>query len=218
MNPDLQPRHLIARAALFFTIGAASSLACYLAGGATLQLPLGGVLFAALLVPPLCLTFSRTPQAMLVPAAISIGICLVWMFWIDGWFSCAIILLSFTAAIASAAQLLVRLRVHPVAAAALVTTLSLAWLTWPIWTSPWLAGHSVHWLVTLHPLFAINTVCINLGIWTEQRIAYQLTNLGQDVSYQLPTSGWPCVMFHAAISVVLLLLARARLKAPLVDD
>lgn len=192
-----------------FALSAAAGIACYLTAGATLVLPIGVVLFAAILAPPLCLLQCRTSEAAVGVAAIALGLALVFPFTTHGWLSCTLVVLSFVAALAAGARALVRLRFSPIVAAALVTSLALAWLTWPVWASPWLAGQSVRWSVSLHPLFAINAACHDLGIWTEQRIAYRLTNLGQDVPYQLPDSALPCVVFHGIICGVMTLITNA---------
>jgi hypothetical protein len=215
MNPIDKPRQLTGWAFAMFTIGAAASGACYLTAGASLFFPLGSVLFAAILVPPLCLISPRPAHVVLFASSIALGISAVWMLTIRGWLPCMLILLSFVLALAAASYLLTRLRDQPVAAAAIVSTIALAWLTWPVWVSPWLPGHDVHWLVTLHPLFAVNSACRDLGIWTEQRVAYRLTNLAQDVPYQLPASVLPSVAFHAAIAAASLIVSRlAKTRRP----
>jgi hypothetical protein len=187
-----------------FIFGASSSLACYWTAGPSLDLLLGSVILAAIGTPPLC-TISTWSFV-----AVALGAALVWLLNPVGWFACAILLVAFLAAEAGVTRLLMRVHLHPVAASAIVTTISLLWLTWPAWASPWLPGHSVRWLVMFHPLMAINTAASELGIWTEQRVAYRLTNLGQDVPYQLPTSIWPCVAVHAILAACSLPLAASR--------
>lgn len=75
-----------------------------------------------------------------------------------------------------------------------------AWLFWPIWlrAAPPL-------LVAVHPLLALNGVLsARLGFWTEQPVFYQITSLGQDVPFQLPTTPWACVGAQAGVAMVML--------------
>jgi hypothetical protein len=187
-----------------FILGASSALACYWTAGPSLGLLLGSVILAAIITPPL------STISVWSFAAIALGAALVWLINPVGWFACAVVLLAFLAAEAGVTRALMRVHLHPIAASAIVTTISLLWLTWPVWASPWLPGHSVRWIVTFHPLMAINTAARDLGIWTEQRVAYRLTNLGQDVPYQLPSSVWPCVALHTILAACSLPLAASR--------
>jgi len=115
---------------------------------------------------------------------------------------CGVVLLSYLLALGQLTSLLRAVRVAPALAAAIVVGLGLAWLTWPVWLSPALAGETrlVGWLVWAHPLFAINAVLIDLGAWSEQRIAYHLTNLGQDVAYALPETILPALLVHLGLA------------------
>jgi hypothetical protein len=210
-RPVLAPSPPLSKAWLpaSFATGLATSAACYAAAGPTLQFPIGGVLFAAVLVPPLSLIATRAIDAILIAASVALGIAVIWVFTIHAWLPSTIVLLAFTAALSATAQALVRLRINAIIASAIVTLGALGWLTWPVWASSLLVGQRVHWLVTLHPLFAINGACRDLGIWTEQRVAYHLTNLGQDVPYELPTSVAPSTALHAGWAVAALLLVTA---------
>jgi hypothetical protein len=69
-------------------------------------------------------------------------------------------------------------------------------------------------LVVEHPIFTLNSIFPSLGVWTQQRLMYQLTPLGQDVPYRLPTSIWPCVLLHGVIGLCLLLPEVAEGDAP----
>jgi len=95
----------------------------------------------------------------------------------------------------------------------------LAWLTWPVWMSPWIAGRDelVGALVRPHPPLAVNGVLVGeAGMWHQRQFAYHLTTLDQDVPYVLPTSVWPAVLLHGIVggvclgAVGLLPLARRR--------
>jgi hypothetical protein len=44
----------------------------------------------------------------------------------------------------------------------------------------------------------------NLGAWPEQSIAYHLTDLNQNVSYEAPPTVWKCVLGHALAGTLLL--------------
>jgi hypothetical protein len=101
--------------------------------------------------------------------------------------------------------LLMGLRCSAVVSSAIATIAVLAWLSFPIWLSGALPGSQLKASVLLQPLFAINGVLPQLGIWTEQQVAYGLTNVGQDVPYQLPASPWPAITFQLALSVLMFL-------------
>jgi hypothetical protein len=200
-------------------LGATMSAVCYFIAGESLDWFLGSILFAALLVPPLALIPARAIDAGFVIIGIIAGIAGVWLLAVTShtmtllaFASCVLVLAAFVAAVAATARLLVNLRIPPILASALVTILALAWLSWPVWASPWIAGRAVIWPVALHPLFALNAACPNWGIWTEQRIAYGLTNLGQDARYQLPASILPCVAVHFAVGVVFTVFTIKRIK------
>ena len=79
-----------------FAIGAAASLACYTVAGASLDLPLGGVLFAAILAPALASNQMRTNA--ITSIAFAIGVAAIWLVLPEGWFVSSLVLLSFTAA------------------------------------------------------------------------------------------------------------------------
>jgi hypothetical protein len=190
-----------------------SALICYFAAGAPLGLFFAGVASAAILLPYLCLINERLSQRVLIAGAFVAGNAIVWLLAIGSitilqWLACSLVLAGFALALLGMLSILIKLIRSPIAAAAIVVTLALAWLTWPIWLSPHLHGadseNFVSWLVWLHPLFAINGALPNLGTWTHQPIMYHLTNLGQDVPYTLPQSVWPCVALHGLIGTALL--------------
>jgi hypothetical protein len=113
-----------------------------------------------------------------------------------------LMLFVFVASVSAVAQL-TRLR-------SLTIAFALAWLSWPIWLSPHVSN--VNWLVTLHPLLAINSLLQDLGIWSQQPLAYQLTALGQDVEYTLPSPRFS-IAFHAIVAAAGVGLAIARPSA-----
>ena len=206
-------------------LSAAAAGACWAASGASLGLLFGGIVFAALLVPPLGLIEERMPGRLFIAAAVNDGIGLVWLIaWMAGsitfvqWMLCYVVLIAWCSALRGLTQLIGSVKVHHssfiihhsprVPAAAIVVTLALLWITWPIWLSPHfssLGRPTVGWLVSTHPLLAINGAVPNLGIWTERPIAYwHLTSLGQDIAYELPRSVLPCAILHLSIGVAAL--------------
>jgi hypothetical protein len=101
-------------------------------------------------------------------------------------------------------------------ASAIAVVVALLWLAWPVWLSRTLLAMNdpaalVAWLAPAHPPLAISAA-LDLGAWGEQRIAYQLTVLGQDVAYRPPAHVWWTVLIHGAIGAGFLMLAR--IKAP----
>ena len=82
--------------------------------------------------------------------------------------------------------------------ASLVTLIAVAWLSWPIWLVTFLRGAgtcTIYWLVQTHPPLVANGVLTWEPPWSERALAYRLTNLNQDVMYQLPTSAWRAIAF-----------------------
>lgn len=130
----------------------------------------------------------------------------------SAWLKAFFIILLFTASFAGLGALLRWLGLKPAMAGALVVLLAFAWLSWPIWMAPRLkgdkAGKIAQALVNPHPLFVLNArlgQTNNLGEfqpafpvpWVEHRIAYRLTNLGDDVPFHPPHSVWPFILVHS---------------------
>jgi hypothetical protein len=186
---------------------------CYQIAGNSLDLFIGGVLLGCIVCPPLTAIAGQTPGAALAPVGISIGIGCFWILpvWkhaieLAQWGSCMLVLCTLLLAVSFGVLLLIRLGCSTVASSAIATIAMLAWLSFPIWMSGALPGTRLHWSVLLHPLFAINGIVPQLGIWTEQQVAYGLTNVGQDAPYQLPTSAWPVIGFQSGLAMAMLLL------------
>jgi hypothetical protein len=197
-------------------LGLLSAVACRLAGGPTLGLYLAPLLFAGLLVPPLVLAVEIGIWRGLIPLLFTIGVSAIWLTtgpapWGE-MAACALVLLAVTGLAAGLAIGLARPLHSPVAGGALAVVILLLWLTWPIWLSASLESASgqrfTQPLVSVQPLLAVNGIVPELGIWTQQRVMYHLTTLGQHVSYALPGSIWPCVLFHARVGAALGALAR----------
>ncbi|MEA2710242.1 MAG: hypothetical protein QOF78_2843, partial [Phycisphaerales bacterium] len=124
------------------------------------------------------------------------------------WLECYLVLAAYAFALTALSR----------ATAAWVAVLvGIAWLTWPIWTAPFLDIGVARWLTPAHPLMAINSIVLNHGVWLEQPLMYRFTTLNQDVPYALPRSIWPCAIVHVFIGLMLLapgaLRARSRRRA-----
>ena len=102
--------------------------------------------------------------------------------------------------------LLPRLRVRIDLAIGLTIASALVAFTWPIWMSGILArvelGPWLQRMVDVSPAFALNAAIAPYDPLTHRPLMYRLTNLGQDVSYTLPSSLWPCVLLHAGMGIV----------------
>jgi hypothetical protein len=187
--------------------------ACWQTAGPTLGLLLGGAAFAALLTGPLISSQSTWVARALSALGVFAGIAVVWLglvFKTDTtlgqWGQCCLVLLTFVAALAGLGVGLRRLLGSALAAAALVTLLACAYLSWPLWLGALLHGESgqrlCNLLVPAHPLFALNAVVVrNLGNWSERSIIYNYSTMNQDVLCTLPPTIWPAVVLQAVIAL-----------------
>ncbi|HEV8293501.1 MAG TPA: hypothetical protein VGP94_16310 [Tepidisphaeraceae bacterium] len=133
------------------------------------------------------------------------------------WLRVTLVLLIYTLAIAGLAAVVARIRIPP----AVIVILSLAWLSWPIWLAPALRGRqsserTVAVLVAANPTFAIQgalSKSFNVP-WAQYRIAYRLTNIGDDISYDMPRSILFCVMVHGIIAAIAMLAAHWPTREP----
>jgi hypothetical protein len=143
--------------------------ACFAALGTKLGLFFGGIIFAALLVPPLVLAQERLVDRLMIAAAICDGIAIVWLIALfDGtiklrqFLSCYVLLAAWCAALLGATMLIAGiasqfhlarrdytsgprcnhrgLNGSAIVAAAIATFIALSWLTSPIW----FAAHLSH--------------------------------------------------------------------------
>jgi hypothetical protein len=173
--------------AFAFVLALIGAIASYIAAGATFGLFIGGVAFASLIAPPIAMVLPKRAERTFVALAVVVSNWCVWIFVIPlvDSLECAIVLLAFLLA-------LLAFRVPSIAVA-----FALIWLSLPMWmrTDP------VATLAGFHPLFAMNSACNTLGVWTQQPILYRLTTLGQDVPFALPGSIWPSVIAHAVIAM-----------------
>lgn len=208
--------HAVACAALpALLFSFAAGVVCYSAVGATTGLFFGSVAIVALLTPPLVAHYSDRVRQLVVASSVVDGVAIVLLFattdpyvTLLDWVRAYLLLAAFGAALWGVAFRLTRLRVAPVFASAITVVLALAWLAWPVWLSPWIAGKDrlVAWLVAAHPLFGLDGTLRHLGPpWTERHLMYtKLTVLNQDVFYALPRGVGRAVLFHAAVAIACL--------------
>lgn len=194
--------------------------AVYLVTGPALGLFIGGVFVATLLAPPLVLWRSEPLDRVMIAMSVVDGVAIVWLIALfttettfGQWLAAYMLLAAYVTALEGIVLALRRVRFSDVASSAVTVTLALAWLTWPVWLSPWVTDTTVGWLVRAHPPLALNGLMIHLGVWGEGRLAYQLTTLGQDVPYHLPSRPYFAIALHLLLGGALLLLAHRRRRA-----
>ncbi|MFI5378247.1 MAG: hypothetical protein ACHRHE_02975 [Tepidisphaerales bacterium] len=108
-----------------------------------------------------------------------------------------------------------------VLAAAGAVVAGVLWLSWPIWTAPRLSGpageKTVARLVAVHPAFALNGPLLRAFPvpWAQYRLAYELTDIGTSIPYEMPTRVWPCVLLHAVVGLCAIGCRRAKRNASL---
>ena len=191
--------------------------------GRNLGLFFSGLVLASLLTPLLIVSQEALPRRLSIVGGIVIAIAIVWLGCVFNdtitlweWSRASLLLLVFAFAIGAVAALLVRIRIPP----AVVVILALAWLSWPVWLAPALrsrasAERTVAMLVAANPTFAIQGALFkSFNVpWAQYRIAYRLTNIGDDIPYQMPTSILRCVVVHATMAIIALLAAHWPRKA-----
>jgi hypothetical protein len=190
----------------------ATAMACYLAVGVTLGLYFGGLIFTSILVPTCCMTEQRVVSRLLVAAAVADGTAIVWLVCVFissttlvQWLMCYAVLLAWAMALVGLCAIISPTRPNraSIPGSAIAMFLSLAWLTCPVWLQTRAAV-----VVPVHPLFALNRVLLDLGLWTIRPIAYRyLVSLGQDVPYELPGTIIPMLVLHLLVGVAGLLAA-----------
>lgn len=212
----------ILSAGLFpFLLSSVSAVACYVAGGASFGLFLGGVLFVTLIVPPLVMAEDLSANRLIVLGAVLSPVSVAWLIGglgsdvrVGEWISCVLILSAYAGGLAGIAAGLRLARCGPSVAAGLSVVAGLCWLTWPIWLSQTWHGEdsapAVSRALAFHPAMTINVQSPRLAVWTEQSVAYHLSDLGQDVTYAPTHSIWPTVLLHGLIGGGFLTLAARR--------
>lgn len=186
----------------------------FMAAGRSLGVYIGALGWGVIVAPYLALMSGHRLLARhYLPLLFIIGLGGVWLWGAASLIQivqCWVVLLALTMTLVEASALALRVMRNPILAAGVAVLIGVAWLSCPIWLSHTFQGGSgqkiANWLVAVHPLFAINGTLASLGAWPEQSLAYHLTNLGQDVSYALPSSIWPSVVFHGIIAMALAVL------------
>jgi hypothetical protein len=121
------------------------------------------------------------------------------------------LLIAYAAALWGCVRLLASLRFAPPLAAAMTLLFSIAWLTWPLWTSAFVTAPITDMLIPPHPIFATNSLLHPpFGVWTESPFPYRLTTLNQDIPYSLPATIIPSLVCHALFAVITLTAASLR--------
>jgi len=191
--------------------------------GRNLGMFFAGLILASVLAPLLVVAEEGGLRRILIVVGIVAAIVMVWIsclfndtITLREWSRASLVLLIFAFASAALAGLLVRIRIPP----AVVVILSLAWLSWPIWLAPALRGGAsseriVGRLVIVNPTFAMQgALSQSFPVpWAQSRIAYRLTNIGDDIPYQMPTTIAWCVLLHAVIAIIAMLAAHRRWRA-----
>jgi hypothetical protein len=206
---------LIRCSAVPFVLAVVLAGLCYAMAGGSLGVWLCGVAIVMLLVPAAALTERLWLERAAAGGGVVDGVAVVWLVAVMrtevgllAWLQCYVLLAAVAFAVWGLALMLVRARLAAVYAAAIGVMAGVAWLAWPVWLAPWAGEQAAALLVPAHPLFAINAVVIELGIWTQQAIAYGLVTLGQDVPYALPGSIWPAVLLHVLLGGVFTAIAQ----------
>ncbi|MEO6435160.1 MAG: hypothetical protein ABIP55_05305 [Tepidisphaeraceae bacterium] len=196
-------------AAAPFALAAVTAMVCYLAAGNGLGFYLGPIVAASFIIPPIVAAVQDRLSAVIAAGAVVDAIGIVWLFTVPSpdvtftqWLACYAVLAAYVLALAGVVWVLRQL-IGALAAAFITVLVALAWLGWPIWTSPWITARLAAWLSPAHPLMAINHIMLDMGVWTQGQWMYQHTVLGQDVPYALPESIWPCVILHGVMGLAL---------------
>ena len=183
---------------------------CYLAAGPTLGLFIGGFFVAAFFSP-------------LAPLITTIAIAAVWLIAVPShtlwqWTQLTAALVAFSFFLHSTTRLAVRFHFPNSLSQSLAITIGLVWLTWPLWLSPQIthlpSNSLIQTLVNLHPPLVANGVLRNEPPWTEKTVAYQLTNLNQDIPISLPANAAACIAFFAVAGLILFAAARFSVRPP----
>jgi len=188
--------------------------------GRNLGLFFGGLILASILTPLLIVAERNLLRQLSIAVGIVLAIAIVWLSCVSNdaitlgeWLGAVLVLLIFALAAAGLAALLGVIHLPP----AVAVILAIAWLSWPIWLAPALRGREsseriVGAIVAVNPTFAIQgalSKSFNVP-WAQYRIAYRLTNIGDDIPYQMPTSIVRCCFFHAVIAFIGMLAAHWR--------
>ncbi len=195
------------------------TLFSYLVTGATLGLFFAGLVLVTILLPPLALLERDLFPQAIIASIVNDSVGIVWLiavFTSDTtllqWFKCYLLLASYSFALLGLSRALSAVRFNEILASAITIAIGMLWLSWPIWLARFIVIGSndaiVAWLAPPHPVLVLNAVLKNLGIWSEQAIAYNhLLNLGQDVAYQLPDGIVSGIFVHLIVGGIFFTLA-----------
>ena len=204
---------IVVKLAWPMALGIVAGVMSRMAAGTGMGFYFAGLTLAGILIPLLIAFEKRVRDALLVAAAIFKGVALVWLVFVFAsdvtfgqWLGAYLVLLATSFAITGITLALRRL-LGPDVSAAITITLLLAWLSCPIWSASIAST-----LAFAHPLLTLNHIFINQRIWTQQRLMYDLTALGQDVPYALPRTIAICVVTHGAIALATSWLAATRAR------
>jgi hypothetical protein len=224
---NVAPRELLRTVLPPLLLAGVFTVVAYAAAGPTAGFFFACVVVATLLTPPLVLVEDTRLDQLLCVASVVSGIAAVWLLslgepsiTLKHWLHADVVLASYCFALWGVAMLFRRAASAGPASSVFSTTiaqaatiaLALAWLAWPVWLSPRLAGRErlVGLLAAPHPLLALDAVFRASGPpWSERYFMYNfLTVLNQDVAYELPRGIFPAVFLHGVIGAVGLLLGR----------
>jgi hypothetical protein len=206
-------RHFLSVALPPLLLSAVAAVGIYWACGWSLGTFIGGLLITTALVPPGTLASDTLRNQLLSLTLTVTPIIVLWLVatcqtetLFREWLGCTAVLITYGLALAGLSATFRTLRLSATVSAAITIALALAWLTWPIWLSRTWDGESsapaiARW-AALHPALVIKIP--NLGAWPEQSIAYHLTDLNQNVSYNAPPTVWTCVLTHGVLGALLL--------------
>jgi hypothetical protein len=207
-------------AATPFTLSLLLSSSAYASAGPSLGLFLGCLAMVTFITPPLVLAQSTWPARAFSAAAILLPVIGLWLIPLSQssitfieWLRAILVLAAYMLSLIALAAAMQRLWLPPVLAAGLTVLFGAAYLTWPVWLAPHLTGANreelVAALVIGHPLFTLNGLLQSAFPvpWAQYKFAYILTNIGDDIPYELPRSILPCLAIHAALAAFLLLMS-----------
>ena len=204
-------------AAVPFVLGILSAVLCVAAaGGDSLGAWIGSIALVTLIIPPFASSARDRWSAFFAAGAAIDGIALTLLTCVFAgrmtftqFLACYAVLAAYGLALMTLAR---TIRMP------LTIVLASAWLTWPLWLMPLITGAIAAWLTPAHPLLAINHVLLDHGVWTQQRLMYQYTRLGQDVPYTLPQTIWPCVILHLLVALPILWWKEWKGRGPLKES
>ncbi len=233
MSRNVAPRELLRTVLPPLLLAGVMTFGAYAATGPTAGFFFAGVVVATLLTPPLVLAEDTRLGQLLCAGSIVGGVAVVWLLapgepsiTLSHWLRADVVLVGYGFALWGVASLLRRLismtpgnlTFSATIAQAMTMAVALAWLAWPVWLSPWLAGRErlVGLLAAPHPLLSLDAVLRASGPpWSERYFMYNfLTVLNQDVAYELPRGVAPAVLLHGVIGAIALLLGRGRKVEP----